>query len=127
MEAMKNEHPIAALAEALEVSRSGFFAHRQKAAGQRRQEDGELSAAIGPIFGASRQTYGCPRVTAALRQGGQRCGKNRVARLMREKGLGPSRSANAGDPPRPTATTGNPWPRTGWPKCPRRTSPTRCG
>ncbi len=37
----------------------------------------------------SRQTYGCPRVTAALRQGGVRGGKNRVARLMREHALRP--------------------------------------
>ena len=86
---MKNEHPIAALAEALEVSPSGFHAHQRKAQGQRRREDAELSAAIGPIFAASRQTYGCPRVTAALRQSGVRCGKNRVARLMRENALRP--------------------------------------
>ena len=89
METMKDEHPVAALAEALEVSPSGFHAHRQKARGQRRQEDGELAAAIAPIFTASRRTYGCPRVTAALRQRGVRCGKNRVARLMRENRLVP--------------------------------------
>ena len=89
METMKHEHPVAALAEALEVSPSGFHAHRRKAQGQRRQQDGELSAAITPIFAASRQTYGCPRVTAALRQRGVRCGKNRVARLMRENQLVP--------------------------------------
>ena len=89
MNALKDEHPVAALAEALEVSPSGFHAHQQKAQGQRRQEDGELVRAIGPIFGSSRQTYGCPRVTAALRQQGVRCGKNRVARLMRENRLVP--------------------------------------
>ena len=86
---MQNEHPITALAEALDVSRSGFFAHRQKDAGPRRQEDRVLAREIAPIFVDSRQTYGCPRVTAALRQGGQRCGKNRVARLMRENALCP--------------------------------------
>lgn len=48
-----------------------------------------MSAAIGPILAASRQTYGCPRVTAALRRSGVRCGKNRVARLMRENALRP--------------------------------------
>ena len=89
METMKNEHPIGALAEALDVSRSGYFAHRRKGAGMRRQEDQALAREIAPIFVASRQTYGCPRVTAALRQSGRRCGKNRVARLMREDKLVP--------------------------------------
>ena len=77
------------LAETLEVSVSGFFAHQRKAQGQRRQQDDELACAIAPIFTASRRTYGCPRVTAALRQRGVRCGKNRVARLMRENRLVP--------------------------------------
>jgi putative transposase len=89
MEAMKDEHPIAALADALEVSRSGFFAHRRKGEKPRRQKDRALAERIQPIFAASRQTYGSPRITAALRQAGQRCGKNRVARLMRENHLRP--------------------------------------
>ena len=93
MQKIQDEHPVAALAEALEVSESGFHAHRHKDRGQRRQEDGELSAAIAPVFTASRQTYGCPRVAAALRQGGVRCGKNRVARLMREHDLRPKAEA----------------------------------
>src|SRR3954451_18221155 len=86
---MKGAHPIAALAEAFEVSRSGFFAHRRKGEKPRRQEDRALAERIQPIFAASRQTYGSPRITAALRQAGQRCGKNRVARLMRENHLRP--------------------------------------
>ncbi len=86
---MQKDHSLPALAQALEVSASGFFAHRQKDQGQRRQEDQALSRVIVPVFAASRQTYGSPRVTAALRQDGQRCGKNRVARLMREHALHP--------------------------------------
>ena len=101
---MQNAHPVQALAAALEVSRSGFLAHRQKAAGQRRQEDGELNVAIGPIFEASRQTYGRPRVTAALRAQGVRCGKNRVARLMRENALRPRQKRKRR---RPATTDGN--------------------
>ena len=89
MEAMQKEHSLPALAQALEVSASGFFAHRQKGQRQRRQEDQALSRAIVPVFTTSRQTDGSPRVTAALRQDGQRCGKNRVARLMREHALRP--------------------------------------
>ena len=86
---MKKAYPVHALAEALEVSASGFHAHQRQAQGQRRQEDDELARAITLIFAASRQTYGSPRITAALRQGGRRCGKNRVARLMREHQLTP--------------------------------------
>ncbi len=37
---------------------------------------------ITPIFAASRQTYGCPRVVAAVRMQGVSCGKNRVMRLV---------------------------------------------
>jgi len=42
---------------------------------------------IKPIFEQSRQTYGSPRVCAALRAQGERRGKNRIARLMRQSGL----------------------------------------
>ena len=89
MAKMKDEHSLPAMAQAMEVSESGFHAHRLKDQGQRRQRDQQLARAIKPVFAASRQTYGCPRVTAALRQGGVRCGKNRVARLMRENAMRP--------------------------------------
>ena len=101
---MRNEHPTTALAAALDVSRSGFFAHRRKDAGGRRQEDQALVREIAPIFEASRQTYGSPRVAAALRQSGQRCGKNRVARLMRENALRPKQKRKRW---RPVTTDGN--------------------
>ena len=83
---MQSEYPVAVMADALEVSKSGFFAHRHKEAGPRQQEDACLVAAIEPIFEES-WSYGSPRVVQALRERGQRCGKNRVARLMRERGL----------------------------------------
>ena len=80
---MKSEYPAAAMADALEVSKSGFFAHRHKEAGPRRQEDARLAAAIEPIFEENWQSYGSPRVVRERRARGQRCGKNRAARLMR--------------------------------------------
>lgn len=89
MQKLKDEHSVAALAEALEVSPSGFHAHRHKEQRPRRQQDGVLVRAIRPIFAASRATYGSPRLTMALRAEGIRCGKNRVARLLREQGLRP--------------------------------------
>ena len=90
MEKMKSEYPVAAMAEALEVSKSGFFAQRQKDGCPRRQQDQRLVADIGPIFVEHWRTCGSPRMTKALRERGHRCGKNRIARLMREQGLHPS-------------------------------------
>jgi transposase InsO family protein len=38
---------------------------------------------------SSRHTYGGPRIRRDPADRGQRCGKNRIARLMRESGLRP--------------------------------------
>ena len=75
------------LAHALEVTPSGFYAHQHKPDRPRRQRDRRLLQKIKPIFQESRRTYGSPRLCASLRQAGERCGKNRIARLMREHGL----------------------------------------
>ena len=85
MARLKTHYSSAELAQALEISSSGFLAHRQKDQRPRRQQDRKLIALIEPIFQQSRGTYGSPRLWAALRQAGQRCGKNRVHRLMRQQ------------------------------------------
>ena len=90
MEKLAPQYGADALSEALEVSESGFAAHRSKQDGQRWKEDAELRALIAQSFEQSRNTYGSPRVRLDLRElgkEGKRCGKNRVARLMRESGL----------------------------------------
>ena len=84
MEKFQHQYCVDALAEALEVSESGFVAHQGKQNGQRWKQDAELRVMIAQSFEQSRNTYGSPRVRREL---GQRCGKNRVARLMRESGL----------------------------------------
>lgn len=87
MSTLKADYQVEELAHALEVSPSGFYAHQRKPAGVRAQQDHRLLEKIQPIFQQSRHTYGSPRVCAALRRGGERCGKNRVARLMRQAHL----------------------------------------
>jgi putative transposase len=84
---MKTTHCLTEMADALEISKSGFHAHERKGERPRRQEEKELWQAIEPIFMASRRTYGSPRIMHALRRRGWRCGKNRIARLMRSRGL----------------------------------------
>jgi transposase InsO family protein len=86
---LKDTYAVDQLLDALEVSKSGFHAHKHKAQGSRRKKDQELIEMIKPLFEQSRRTYGSPRLCAALRAQGQRCGKNRVARLMRQSSLRP--------------------------------------
>jgi putative transposase len=87
IEQMEKVHCLTEMADALEISKSGFFAHRRKEERPRAQQDKQLSETIEPIFVASRKTYGSPRIMHALRRSGWRCGKNRIARLMRSRGL----------------------------------------
>jgi putative transposase len=79
--------PVQVMCQALEVSVSGYYAWRRRAASARQQADAALSARIHSAFVAGRAVYGSPRVHALLRRQGIRCGRKRVARLMRAQGL----------------------------------------
>ena len=70
-----------------EVSSSGYYAWRRKGRGARTRANEILGKEIEEIHRESRQNYGSPRITKALHARGIRCGHNRVARIMREKGL----------------------------------------
>jgi len=74
---------------ALEVSPSGFYAHRHKPQRVRRQEDEALTQAMHQSFEESGQTYGSPRLVRDLRKQGLRTSKTRIRRLMKNTGLSP--------------------------------------
>lgn len=78
---------MATLCRKLGVSRSGYYAWRTRQASKRTEEDRRLLTLIRSIFKASRETYGYPRIHAALQAQGVVCGRHRVARIMRENGL----------------------------------------
>ena len=86
---MKAQHCIAQLCQAFEVSPSGYYdwSERQEHPSQRQQLDQQLKEQICRIHAQSRKTYGSPRVQMKLRQAGQRHGRNRISRLMREQNL----------------------------------------
>ena len=86
---MKAEHSIWQLCRAFEVAPSGYYdwSSRQEHPSERRQQDEHLQKHICRIHAESRQTYGSPRIQMELRQAGQRHGRNRIGRLMREKNL----------------------------------------
>jgi putative transposase len=86
---MKDQHPITTLCAALEVSRGGYYdwKARQSTPSARQAEDQRLQTQIVELHRASRATYGAPRLQACLRAQGQRHGRNRLHRLMRQAGI----------------------------------------
>jgi transposase InsO family protein len=89
MAALSTTFPIAVLARALAVSRSGFYAHLRKAQRPRRRLDATLRPLLRQAFFRSRSTDGAPRLRQDLRALGHRCGRARLQRLMREEALQP--------------------------------------
>src|SRR5438034_1084097 len=89
IDAMKTEHPILSLCLHLEVSPSGYYAwqKRRVCPGPRALQNQALAQEIDQIHAQSRQTYGSPRIEKELRKKGRCHGRNRVARLMKAKGL----------------------------------------
>ena len=88
IEAEKANYPIQMLARILGVTRQGFYAWRKRPPCQRRITDAAYTAVIKRIHTESRQNYGAPRVHAELAEDYNiRCGRKRVARLMRQAGL----------------------------------------
>jgi len=81
------DHPIALLCRVLRVSRSGYYAWRERPPSARTQRNLVLTERIRRIHERSRGTYGAPRIHAELRYDGVRCSRKRVARLLRHAGL----------------------------------------
>jgi len=71
----------------LEVSRSGYYAWLRRDESKRSQANEELTRQIVKTHQESRESYGAPRITRKFRKQGQKVGKNRVARLMKNAGI----------------------------------------
>ncbi len=87
MDRLSSGFEVTKMAEVLGVSRSGYYAHRGRPRSAHALEDEKLGTLIRLAWGKSRKLYGAPRIAAELRSQGLRCGKNRVARLMRQAGI----------------------------------------
>jgi transposase InsO family protein len=84
MEREKAVHTIKRMCEVLKLSRSGYYAWKNRQPSIRRKESEELLSRIRVIHEQSRRLYGSPRIRAELIEQGFRCGKNRVARIMKD-------------------------------------------
>ncbi len=78
------EYPIRMMCRVLEVSRSGYYAWRGRLESRRAIVDRGLVVELRAIHEKTRRSYGSPRIAQELKG---RCGRHRVARLMRENGI----------------------------------------
>jgi len=79
--------PVAVLCRILAVSPSGYYAAYRRPRSLRARRDEQLAQQVIDAHSASKGRYGSPRVHADLRAAGERIGRKRVARLMRENNL----------------------------------------
>jgi len=79
--------PVTALCRVLAVSPSGYYGSCGRPKSSRTRRDEELAERVAAAHVASKRRYGSPRVHAELKAVGERVGRKRVARLMREKKL----------------------------------------
>jgi len=84
IDAEKACYPIRVLCRCLAVSRSGYYAWREREPSDRAQDDAGLKIKIAASHSASNRTYGSPRILRDLREDGDLVSRKRVARLMRE-------------------------------------------
>jgi putative transposase len=80
-------YPIIRMCSVLEVSENGYYNWRIRGKSQRKQDDGQLVSRIEDAYHENRGVYGSPRIHAELKAQGIRCGRKRIARLMREQNI----------------------------------------
>ena len=78
---------VGRLCALLGVSRSGFYAWRDRVPCQRSRSDARLAVELRARFARHRGKYGRPRLTSDLREAGFPVNPKRVRRLMLREGL----------------------------------------
>ena len=87
IQTMLKDHPLTALCEAFDVSRSGYHAWCERQPSARQQANTVLLEEIQRLRQGAEVCYGSPRMTEELKGRGHTCSENRIARLMREHDL----------------------------------------
>jgi putative transposase len=79
--------PVDVLCEALGIARSGFYAWRTRPLSERARTDALILVTVRSSFLLSDRTYGARRILGDVLDAGHLCGRQRVARLMRQEAL----------------------------------------
>ena len=88
------QRDVAQACRVLGVSRSGYYEWLKRPLSVRKTEEKKLAEQIRKIWEDSRETYGLPRIHDQLKKADTKCGKNRLARIMKEnkiQGVGKKR------------------------------------
>lgn len=92
--------PVAWMCRRLGISTSGYYASLKRSEPEHARRDRQLAVKIRALHEASNGVYGSPRIFRDLKAEGERVGRKRVARVMRENGLSgelPKRSRRTTD------------------------------
>jgi transposase InsO family protein len=81
----KANYPVSKLCNALELSRAGYYAWRDRPPSNRAREDNRLRVLVREAHERGRKQYGSPRIHAELADSGVRTSRKRVVRLMKEQ------------------------------------------
>ena len=87
IERHRGEYPVTLMCRVLQVTRSGYYAWREREPSLRAREEQRLRLEVRAIHRWAHGRYGSPRVHAELRARGECVSRKRVARLMRQDGL----------------------------------------
>jgi transposase InsO family protein len=79
------DYPVTAACRALAVSRTGYYAWRDRPASDRALRQEELLVQIRDIYVNNRLVYGSPRIWEALVAAGESVCENTVAKLMKQR------------------------------------------
>lgn len=81
------QYPVRHLCHVMVVNRAGYYAWRKEPVTAKQQEDRRITGLIKQFWLESGGFYGYRKITDDLCDLGERCGKNRVYRLMKAEGL----------------------------------------
>jgi hypothetical protein len=82
----RGEYPLTLMCRVLSVSRSAFYAWRDRPPSERARTDAKLKVLIASTHRHAREEYGTRPHQRELREAGYRLSRGRVGRLMREAG-----------------------------------------
>ena len=83
----RERYPVQRMCRVLEASKSGYYAWLVRPPSLQAKDNDRLLVLIKESYEASGRTYGAPRILYDLRELGEQCGKNRVARLMQRHSI----------------------------------------